>query len=121
MFDDKSGIIIERDASQNKLDGYKKLIQIELGDSGKAVKRSDLVDLMNIANPNNLYGTARDGDIGTATTFAFPFETIEDVIIENKNTLTVLNDNNFPGSSGRNAKRADDNEIIQIKLPKALY
>jgi hypothetical protein len=58
---------------------------------------------MNIANPNNLYGTARDGDIGTATTFAFPFETIEDVIIENKNTLTVLNDNNFPGSSGRNA------------------
>ncbi|WP_335954922.1 esterase-like activity of phytase family protein [Acinetobacter guillouiae] len=121
MFDDKSGIIIERDASQNKLDGYKKLIQIELGDSGKAVKRSDLVDLMNIANPNNLYGAVRDGDIGTATTFAFPFETIEDVIIENKNTLTVLNDNNFPGSSGRNAKRADDNEIIQIKLPKALY
>ena len=43
------------------------------------------------------------------------------VIIENKNTLTVMNDNNFPGSSGRNAKRADDNEIIQIKLPKALY
>jgi len=35
--------------------------------------------------------------------------------------LTVLNDNNFPGSSGRNAKLADDNEIIQIRLPKALF
>jgi hypothetical protein len=34
------------------------------------------------------------------------------VIIENGTTLTVLNDNNFPGSSGRNAKQADDNEII---------
>ncbi len=92
-----------------------------MGESGKAVQRAELVDLMKIANPNNLYGTARDGDIGTGTNFAFPFFTIEDVIIENKNTLTVLNDNNFPGSSGRNAKKADDNEIIQIKLPKALF
>ena len=38
------------------------------------------------------------------TGFAFPFETIEDVIIENGTTLTVFNDNNFPGSTGRNAK-----------------
>ncbi|AYO52907.1 esterase-like activity of phytase family protein [Acinetobacter wuhouensis] len=121
LFDHESGVIIERDDSENKLEGYKKLIQIKLGESGKAVQRTDLVDLMKIANPNNLYGTARDGDIGTGTNFAFPFFTIEDVIIENKNTLTVLNDNNFPGSSGRNAKKADDNEIIQIKLPKALF
>lgn len=34
---------------------------------------------------------------------------------------TVLNDNNFPGSSGHNPKLADDNEIIQIRLPKALF
>ena len=121
LFDNESGVIIERDDSENKLEGYKKLIQIKLGESGKTVQRSDLVDLMQISNPNNLYGTAREGDIGTGTVFAFPFFTIEDVIIEDKNTLTVLNDNNFPSSSGRNAKRADDNEIIQIKLPKSLY
>ena len=121
MYDDKSGIIIERDASQNKLDAYKRLINVKLNDSGKTIDRTDLVDLMKIDNPNLLYGTARNGDIGTGSTFSFPFETIEDVIIENKNTLTVFNDNNFPGSSGRNAKLADDNEIIQIKLPKALY
>ena len=76
---------------------------------------------MKIDNPNGLYGTGRTGDIGTGSTFAFPFFTIEDVIIENKNTLTVLNDNNFPGSSGRNANKADNNEMIQIRLPKALY
>ncbi len=76
---------------------------------------------MKIANPDALYGTVRAGDIGTGKVFAFPFETIEDVIIENGTTLTVLNDNNFPGSSGRNAKLADDNEIIQIRLPKALF
>ena len=48
---------------------------------------------------------------------------LQDVINYQKNgtTLTVLNDNNFPGSSGRNAKLADDNEIIQTRLPKALF
>ncbi|WP_162629585.1 MULTISPECIES: esterase-like activity of phytase family protein [Acinetobacter] len=121
LFNDKEGIIIERDASQNNLGGYKKLIRIKFNEPKQAVAREDLVDLMKIANPNGLYGTARTGDIGTGTVFAFPFETIEDVIIENATTLTVLNDNNFPGSSGRNAKLADDNEIIQIRLPKALF
>lgn len=121
LFNDKEGIIIERDASQNNLGGHKKLIRIKFNEPKQAVAREDLVDLMKIANPNGLYGTGREGDIGTGKLFAFPFETIEDVIIENGTTLTVLNDNNFPGSSGRNAKLADDNEIIQIRLPKALF
>ncbi|MCH7335306.1 esterase-like activity of phytase family protein [Acinetobacter sp. NIPH 2699] len=121
LFNDKDGIIIERDASQNNLGGYKKLIRIQLNEPKQVVARETLVDLMKIANPNALYGAVREGDIGTGHIFAFPFETIEDVIIENATTLTVLNDNNFPGSSGRNAKLADDNEIIQIRLPKALF
>ncbi len=121
LFNDKEGIIIERDVSQNNLGGYKKLIRIKFNEPKQTVAREDLVDLMKIANPDALYGTVRAGDIGTGKVFAFPFETIEDVIIENGTTLTVLNDNNFPGSSGRNAKLADDNEIIQIRLPKALF
>lgn len=121
LFNDKEGIIIERDASQNNLGGYKKLIRVKFNEPKQAVTREDLVDLIKISNPNALFGTVREGDIGTGSVFAFPFETIEDVIIENGTTLTVLNDNNFPGSSGRNAKQADDNEIIQIRLPKALF
>lgn len=121
MFDDASGIIIERDNSQNNLSGYKKLIKIKLNASNHTVAREDLVDLMQIANPDLLYSAVRPDDIGTGKVFAFPFETIEDLIIESANTLTVLNDNNFPGSTGRNAKLADDNEIIQIRLAKALY
>lgn len=121
LFNDKEGIIIERDASQNNLGGYKKLIRVKFNEPKQAVAREDLVDLIKISNPNALFGTVREGDIGTGSVFAFPFETIEDVIIENGTTLTVLNDNNFPGSSGRNPKQADDNEIIQIRLPKALF
>lgn len=121
MFNAHEGIIIERDNSQNDLNGYKKLIKIKLGASGQTVQREELVNLMQLDNPNLLYTPARDGDIGTSKVFSFPFETIEDIVIENAYTITVLNDNNFPGSSGRNAKRADDNEVIQIQVAKALF
>nr|WP_205614918.1 hypothetical protein [Streptomyces chartreusis] len=36
-------------------------------------------------------------------------------------TLAVLNDNNFPFSSGRTAGKADDNEFITIRLSAPLY
>lgn len=121
MFSNDEGVIIERDGSQNKLDGHKKLIRVKFNQSGEVVHRELLLDMMKIANPDLLYTKVREGDIGTGKEFAFPFETIEDLIIENGTTLTLFNDNNFPFSTGRNAKLADDNEIIQVKLPKALY
>ncbi len=121
LIDNDTGIIIERDNAENTKAAYKKLVLVKLGESGQAIQREDLVDLMAIQNPDNLYGPVREGDVGTANPFTFPFFTIEDVIIEDAETLTVLNDNNFPGSSGRNAKLADDNEIIKLKLSKKLY
>ena len=121
LFSATEGVIIERDDTENNLGGYKKLIKIKLGEVGQAIAREEIVDLMDIANPSLLYGTPREGDIATGERFGFPFQTIEDVIIEDGSTITIFNDNNFPGSSGRNVKLADDNEMIQIKLPKKLY
>nr|WP_323127550.1 esterase-like activity of phytase family protein [Acinetobacter rathckeae] len=122
MFNDKDGLIIERDASQNDPNGYKKIIQVHLNEAKQAVTRKDLVNLMAINNPHDLYKTTRYvGDLGTGTQFMMPFETIEDIIIESPNTITVFNDNNFPFSSGRNANTADNNEVVKIKLPKALW
>ncbi|MBU3845622.1 MAG: esterase-like activity of phytase family protein [Candidatus Acinetobacter avistercoris] len=121
LYSENEGVIIERDDSENNLGGHKKLIKISFNGSGKDVAREEIVDLMDIANPDLLYGTPREGDIATGQRFGFPFQTIEDLIIEDATTLTIFNDNNFPGSSGRNKNLADDNEIIQIKLPKSLY
>lgn len=97
------------------------MIRITLGSSGQTVARTELVDLMDIYNPHRLYEPVRAGDVGAGKQFAFPFFTIEDVIIEDATTLTVLNDNNFPSSSGRNANLADDNEVIQLKLNQPMY
>ena len=121
LFSAKEGLIIERDDSENNLGGYKKLIRITLNRPGESVTRETLVNLMDLANPDLLYGPPKVGDIATGPRFGFPFQTIEDIIIEGPDLITVLNDNNFPGSSGRNQNLADDNEIIQIKLPRPLY
>jgi hypothetical protein len=50
LFSDKDGIIIERDASQNNLGGYKKLIRVTLTEPKQMVVREDLLDLIKIAN-----------------------------------------------------------------------
>ncbi|AOA60014.1 phytase esterase [Acinetobacter larvae] len=120
LYNDREGLMIERDASQNTLNAYKKIIAVRLNEPGQLLTRETWVDLMHIANPDLLYGTARSHDIGTTELFAFPFETIESVIIEDPNILTIFNDNNFPGSAGRNVNQADNNEIIQIRLDRPL-
>jgi hypothetical protein len=60
------------------------------------------------------------GSAGFGDPFTFPFTTIEDVIILDDRTLGVLNDNNFPFSSGRTPGRPDNNEFITIRLDNHL-
>ena len=58
---------------------------------------------------------------GPADTFTFPFQTIEDVVILDDRTLGVLNDNNFPFSSGRTPGQPDNDEFITIRLTDSLH
>jgi hypothetical protein len=72
-----------------------------------------VVDLLNIADPDDVGGT------GTGI-FTFPFVTIESVIPLGRRAIGVLNDNNYPFSAGRTAGRPDDNEFIVIELDHPL-
>jgi hypothetical protein len=67
---------------------------------------------MSIADPNDLNG---DG----STAFTFPFTTIESVLILDAHTLLVANDNNYPGTGGRNLG-SDNTEFLKIRLDQAL-
>ena len=89
---------------------FKKIFKIDLSvlDTGGFAKKTEVVDLMNIADPLDLNG---DG----STTFTFPFVTIEDVLILDVHTLLVVNDNNFPGGGGR-ALSSDNTEFLKISL-----
>ena len=77
---------------------------------------------MNISDPKQISLPSLPGDIGLGNPFAFPFQTIEDVVFLDKKTVLVINDNNFPFSIGRHpgSGKPDDNEFIVLKLPQAV-
>lgn len=113
---DHEFIVIERNGATATGGGtpFKKLFKIDLGKVGAdgSVEKVELVDLMNIADPNDLNG---DG----ATTFTFPYVTIENVHVIDAQTLLVVNDNNFPGGGGR-ALTSDNTEFLKIHLDQPL-
>ena len=88
------------------------LIDIEDVDNGGFVHKTELVNLMNIADPHDLNG---DG----STLFTFPFVTIESVLPLNPSTLLVINDNNYPGIGGRDLN-SDNSEFIKLHLEQPL-
>ncbi|HVL01633.1 MAG TPA: esterase-like activity of phytase family protein [Dongiaceae bacterium] len=123
MTDKKHGLIIERDNTQGDLNGFKTVQEITLGKSGEPVEKSLRVDLMQITDKFGLAQPSLPGDVGVGSeTFAFPFTTIEDLVLLDNDTLGVINDNNFPFSLGRHpsAGAPDDNEFILLKLPPKL-
>ena len=122
IFADKYGLIIERDGSQGDLDGFKTIYQVELGAPGTAVDKLLVADLMQIDDPHGISLPAAPGDVGLGQPFAFPFTTIESVVVFDDHTIGVLNDNNFPFSVGRHvgSGKPDDTEFIKLKLSKAL-
>lgn len=112
---DHQFIVIERNNdTATRGTPLKKLYLIDIAGiaNGGFVQKTELVDLMNIPDPHDLNG---DG----STTFTFPFVTIEDVLVLNPTTLLVLNDNNYPGTGGRDLN-SDNNEFIKIKLDRPL-
>ena len=113
---DHEFIVIERNGATATGGGtpFKKLFKVDLSKVGAdgTVEKTELVDLMNIADPNDLNG---DG----STTFTFPYVTIENVHVIDAHTLLVVNDNNFPGGGGR-ALTSDNTEFLKIHLDDAL-
>ena len=73
------------------------------------------VDLMNIADPAGISLPSRPGDIDLGNPFGFPYVTIEDVLPLDANRILVVNDNNFPFSTGRNPGLPDDEDFIVIR------
>lgn len=110
-------LVIERDNNQGAGAEFKKIFKVDLSqvDEDGFVEKTEVVDLLSIADPNDLNG---DGD----TTFTFPFVTIEDVLVIDESTILVANDNNYPFSIGRDfsGQEIDNNEIILIGLDNPL-
>ncbi|MEH1998974.1 MAG: esterase-like activity of phytase family protein [Nostoc sp.] len=120
VINDNEYLVIERDNNQGTGAKFKKIYKVDLSktDSKGYVAKEEVADLLNIQDPKDLNGDAK-------TTFDFPFQTIENVLVVDKNTILVANDNNYPFSTGRPGNDPqhpviDNNEIILLKLDKSL-
>jgi glycerophosphoryl diester phosphodiesterase len=114
VVNDHEYLVIERDPNQGDAAQFKKIFKVDFSqkDEHGFVAKQEIVDLLAIHDPNDLNG---DG----STTFKFPFETIEDVLVIDPTTLLVANDNNYPFSVGR-PPAIDNNEIILLQLEQPL-
>jgi glycerophosphoryl diester phosphodiesterase len=117
------GVVIERDGTQGDLAGFKKIFRIVMPPAGGPVLKQEIVDLNNIADPSGISaGTGLSGDVGLGARFAFPFQTIESVLVLAPDVLAVANDNNYPFDFGRHVgvHTPADNELILVKLAAPL-
>jgi hypothetical protein len=113
---DHQFIVLERNGATATGGGvpFKKIFLIDIQGvaNGGFVPKTEVVDLMNIADPHDLNGDS-------SPVFTFPFVTIEDVLILDRNTLLVINDNNYPGTGGRDLN-SDNTEFIKLRLDQPL-
>jgi hypothetical protein len=119
---DHEFLIIERDNNQGEASRFKKIYKIDLRQVGadSTLEKVLLADLLEISDPREIT-SAEEGAYGLGQPFRFPFVTIESVYPVTRDTLLVINDNNYPFSNGRRPGVApDDTEFILIKLPQKL-
>ena len=110
-------LVIERNSSTATTVGegapFKRIYRITLPvEAGALVEKTLLVDLMDLADPDDLDGDGR-------RQFDFPYVTIENLLVLDASTLVVANDNNFPYGGGRRAA-SDDTELLRIALDAPL-
>ena len=134
MIDATTALVIERDNGEGTADKacpagqrrpdcfhdlpkFKRVYKIEMSEAnvGGPVRKIGYIDLMNIADPRSLARKPLTNGVLT-----FPFFTIENVDIVDSRHIVVGNDNNLPFSSSREPNRADDNEVILLRVPELL-
>lgn len=115
--DDTRFLIIERNESSGPapaVPAFKRLYMVDIAKAANdgTLSKTEIVDLMNVADPDDLN---RDG----SRIFTFPFVTIENVLVLDRSTILIINDNNYPGGGGR-GPTSDNTEFILIRMPKPL-
>jgi hypothetical protein len=108
-------LVIERDNRQGAAAEVKRVyvVEVDLATPGSVMRKGAYVDLLAIADPAGLAGTR-----GTADGhFRFAFQTIESVVVLGPDRIGLINDNNYPFSSGRDPARRDDSEWIELHVP----
>lgn len=113
MYSKTAGLIIERDSLEGNAALLKKIYKVDFEqlDTDGFLVKTLVADLLDINDPNDLN---RDSNLQ----FSFPFWTIEGLVVINRTTLGITNDNNYPLGQARDnsGTQPDNNEFIFIKV-----
>jgi hypothetical protein len=81
---------------------------------------AELIGFASLAADTFAEGPPSGGnDSDGSTSFNFPFQTIENIVVVDETTILVANDNNYPFSQGRESD-IDNTEVIQLNLNEPL-
>ncbi|WP_431510409.1 esterase-like activity of phytase family protein [Variovorax sp. DAIF25] len=113
-------VLIERDSLFGTKAVVKRLylVDLDVKDADGALKKTLLVDLLDIADPKGIGGPLPNVAAGR---FSMPFDSIESVEVVDAHTLAVAIDSNFPTEDGRLPGNPDDTEVITIRFDQALF
>ncbi len=113
-------LVVERDDFDGAQAVTKRVYAIDLDEteSSGTLAKSLVVDLLKIANPDEIGVRAAPGAYGVGELFSFPFQSVETVVPLGRNKLLIANDNNYPGNDARYPGTPDDTEMIIIDVRK---
>jgi hypothetical protein len=110
--DKRRFVSLERDNFQGPAAQHKRAFVYDLRSSAKR----EVLDQLDIADPELISLPARTGDFGLGDPFKMPYLTIESVLPLGDDRLAIVNDTNF-GSTGRNPSLPDYSDFIVVDVP----
>ncbi len=111
-------LVLERDSGEGENALIKRIYQVDLDD--EVLTKTLVCDLMDIRDDAG-FTSPEGGAIGLGPHYSFPYVTPECLLVLDRQTLLVINDNNYPMSSGRRPPHTpDDNEFIRLHLDHPL-
>jgi hypothetical protein len=110
-------IVLERDNEQGPAAQWKRAFLIDVPGRRAVIPKQEIVDLLDIRDPDLISLPARPGDFGLGDPFSFPYVTVESVLPLGGGELAFVNDTNF-GSTGRNASLPDYSDFIVVEVPR---
>lgn len=118
LLDGTRAVSLERDNLQGAAAVHKRGFVVDLKRTGLdgALRKREVVDLLELADPERISLPARPGDIGLGKLFSMPYVTIESVLPLGRDRLAIVNDTNF-GSTGRNPGLPDYSDFVVVDVP----
>jgi glycerophosphoryl diester phosphodiesterase len=109
-------VVLERDNNQGPAAEWKRAFVIPTPGDAPTLEKRQVVDLLDVRDPELISLPARPGDFGLGDPFRFPYVTVEAVLPTRGDELTFVNDTNF-GSTGRNPSLPDYSDFIVVEVP----